>query len=94
MAAGALLIAEAGGSVTDLNNKPFTLRTRDMLCSQGEPVHQDILQILDSVDALSYAEEACELPAFLNVRKNSQRRFTSWAIDRPASLWYEGRGQN
>jgi myo-inositol-1(or 4)-monophosphatase len=28
VAAGALLIAEAGGKVTDLNNVPFTLRTR------------------------------------------------------------------
>ena len=32
---GALLIQEAGGMVTDMYNVPFTLRTRDMWCSQG-----------------------------------------------------------
>ena len=51
----------------------------------GEPVHSDGLRILDSVNALSYAEDdVCELPDFLNVRR--------YVLDPgvPAkSLWYQ-----
>jgi hypothetical protein len=61
-----------------------------MLCSQGEPVHGDILRVLDGVDALSYAEESCELPDFLNVRKAKKRSTGS----KPATFWYDSRGQN
>ena len=81
---------EAGGLVTGLDNTPFTLRTRDMLCSQGDPVHSDILHILEEVDALGYMEEVCELPDFLNVKRT---RLEYGA--KPKTLWYdENRGQN
>lgn len=56
---------------------------------QGEPVHADILGVLDEADALSYEEDACELPDFLNVRKS---RYSTGA--RPATFWYDRRGQN
>jgi hypothetical protein len=53
-------------------------------------VHGDILRVLDGVDALSYAEESCELPDFLNVRKAKKRSTGS----KPATFWYDSRGQN
>ena len=75
--------------MTDMQGEPFTLRTRDMLCSQGEPVHTGILEILESVDALSYQEESCDLPDFLNIRKS---KFSTGS--RPATFWFNNRGQN
>jgi Inositol monophosphatase family len=89
VAAGALMILEAGGKVTDMNNVPYSLRTRDMLCSQGEPVHHDILETLEEVDALSYEEDICELPDFLNVKRTKLEPGQG-----PKSLWYQARGQN
>eukprot|EP01041_Mallomonas_annulata_P009836 gene9835-20454_t len=90
VAAGALLILEAGGSVTDLRNVPYSLRTRDMLCSQGSPVHDDILHTLSEVDAISYEEEECQLPDFLNVRRTKMD-----PSGKPKTFWYdEHRGQN
>jgi myo-inositol-1(or 4)-monophosphatase len=89
VAAGALLIEEAGGQVTDMNNVPFTLRTRDMLCSQGGSVHGDVLETLATVNALSYEEESCELPDFLNVRRTKLD-----FLDAPKTRWYDSRGQN
>lgn len=89
VAAGALLIEEAGGQVTDMHNEPFTLRTRDMLCSQGGSVHPAVLNTLASVNALSYDEEQCELPDFLNMRR------TKLELNAPAkTYWYDARGQN
>jgi myo-inositol-1(or 4)-monophosphatase len=89
VAAGALLIQEAGGMVTDMNNVPFTLRTRDMLCSQGGNVHPDILSTLASVNALSYEEDSCDLPDFLNLKR------TKLEPNAPAkTYWYNSRGQN
>jgi myo-inositol-1(or 4)-monophosphatase len=89
VAAGALLIEEAGGRVTDMNCVPFTLRTRDMLCSQGGALHTDVLSTLASVDALSYEEESCELPDFLNLRR-TKLDYNQSAKTR----WYDSRGQN
>ena len=76
--------------VTDLRGVPFTLRTRDMLASQGAPVHEEVLQVLEEADALSYEEEICELPDFLNVRR------TKLEIGaKPKTFWYDdNRGQN
>lgn len=89
VAAGALLIEEAGGRVTDMNSVPFTLRTRDMLCSQGGDLHAEVLSTLASVNALSYQEEQCELPDFLNLRR------TKLDYLAPAKTrWYDSRGQN
>jgi myo-inositol-1(or 4)-monophosphatase len=53
VAAGALLIQEAGGLVTDLYGMPYQLSTRNMLCSNGL-VHYEILDILQDASAVSY----------------------------------------
>jgi myo-inositol-1(or 4)-monophosphatase len=51
--AGALLIQEAGGLVTDLDGSPYKLQTRNMLCSNGL-VHDQIMIILREADAVSF----------------------------------------
>lgn len=89
VAAGALLVLEAGGRVTDMRKVDYSLRTRDLLCSQGDGVHDEVLAVLEEVDALSYEEEVCELPDFLNVN-----RAKLLPGDKPKSFWYEPRGQN
>lgn len=53
LAAGALLVQEAGGVVTDLDGSEYQLSTRNMLCSNGH-VHEDILQVLREADAVSF----------------------------------------
>ena len=45
-AAGALLVTEAGGSMTDLNGRPYTLATRQMCASCGGAVHKELLRVL------------------------------------------------
>jgi myo-inositol-1(or 4)-monophosphatase len=45
IAAGALIVMEAGGTVTDLAGAPYTLRTRKLIASNGK-VHNDILKVL------------------------------------------------
>lgn len=51
--AGALLIQEAGGCVTDLDGSAYDLSTRNMLCS-NEKVHYPILDVLTKADAVSF----------------------------------------
>jgi myo-inositol-1(or 4)-monophosphatase len=51
--AGALLILEAGGQVTDLDGSEYKLETRNLLCSNGY-VHDEILNILREADAVSF----------------------------------------
>jgi len=53
LVAGALLIQEAGGTVTDLDGSPYKLETRNMLCSNGL-VHDEVLQVLRDADAVSF----------------------------------------
>ena len=53
LVAGALLIQEAGGEVTDLDGTPYKLTTRNMLCSNGL-VHEEVLKILHDADAVSF----------------------------------------
>jgi len=45
IAAGALLVKEAGGQFTDLDGNDFELRTRKIIASNGK-VHNDILDVL------------------------------------------------
>ncbi len=45
IAAGALLIQEAGGKITDLDGTPYTLRTRAVLASNGA-THDSLLTAL------------------------------------------------
>jgi len=55
LVAGALLIQEAGGRVTDLDGTPYRLETRNMLCSNGnEQLHDQVLDILRQADAVSF----------------------------------------
>eukprot|EP00531_Pseudo-nitzschia_arenysensis_P003698 CAMPEP_0116125236 /NCGR_PEP_ID=MMETSP0329-20121206/5703_1 /TAXON_ID=697910 /ORGANISM="Pseudo-nitzschia arenysensis, Strain B593" /LENGTH=501 /DNA_ID=CAMNT_0003619263 /DNA_START=166 /DNA_END=1671 /DNA_ORIENTATION=- len=60
LVAGALLIQEAGGSVTDINGSPYDVKTRSMLVSSpnsnanGGVVHDDILDVLREADAVSF----------------------------------------
>jgi myo-inositol-1(or 4)-monophosphatase len=51
--AGALLVQEAGGHITDLDGTPYRLETRSMLCSNGL-VHDEVLRILTDADAVSF----------------------------------------
>lgn len=53
LAAGALLIQEAGGRVTDIDGSEYRLTTRSMLCSNGI-VHDELLHILKEADAVSF----------------------------------------
>jgi len=53
LAAGALLIQEAGGKITDLDGSPYTLKTRNMLCSNGL-VHDQVLEALREADAVEF----------------------------------------
>mmetsp|Transcript_12928 Transcript_12928/g.19011 ORF Transcript_12928/g.19011 Transcript_12928/m.19011 type:complete len:313 (-) Transcript_12928:138-1076(-) len=45
IAAGALLVTEAGGRFTDLDGHDFTLRTRKICASNGK-VHDEVLRVL------------------------------------------------
>ena len=47
VAAGSLLIEEAGGAMTDLQNNRWTLTTRKICGSNGGDVHRDILASLE-----------------------------------------------
>ena len=53
LVAGALLIQEAGGCVTDLDGTPYRIETRNMLCSNGL-VHDEVLKVLKEADAISF----------------------------------------
>nr|PZN38296.1 MAG: inositol monophosphatase [Bacillota bacterium] len=46
IAAGVLMVQEAGGKVTDTLGRPYTLATRHPVASCGEPVHSEALWVL------------------------------------------------
>jgi myo-inositol-1(or 4)-monophosphatase len=50
-AAGALLVAEAGGIVTDFDGRTWTLESSSLVCAATAELHQDLLRVLASVDA-------------------------------------------
>jgi myo-inositol-1(or 4)-monophosphatase len=60
LVAGALLIREAGGNVTDIDGSPYEVKTRSMLVSSpdsntsGSSVHGEILEVLKEADAVSF----------------------------------------
>ena len=47
-AAGAIIVQEAGGVITDLDGTPFTLQTRRFLVSQNDKIHQQVLDVLQN----------------------------------------------
>ncbi len=49
VAAGALLITEAGGKVTDIDGNPYTLSTRSFVSSNGL-IHEELLKYLREAD--------------------------------------------
>lgn len=51
LAAGVLLIQEAGGTVTDLTGRPYTLRTRK-LCASNGPIHTAVLASLAKAEVV------------------------------------------
>lgn len=54
LVAGAMLIREAGGTITDITGSPYEVETRNMLCSNNPQVHQAILGVLQKADAISF----------------------------------------
>lgn len=54
LVAGALMIQEAGGHITDIDGSPYKLETRNMLCSNGK-VHDEILTILKESGATTFS---------------------------------------
>ncbi len=54
LVAGALLIQEAGGYITDLDGSAYSVETRNMLGGNNLKVHSDILAILKQANAVSY----------------------------------------
>ena len=59
LVAGALLIQEAGGQVTDIDGSPYDVKTRNMLVSSPDSnanagVHDEILSVLREADAISF----------------------------------------
>jgi myo-inositol-1(or 4)-monophosphatase len=59
VAAGSLLVTEAGGRVTDTRGAPYTLRTRDTFASNGsDEVHEGLLKAIASVGADSVPRKA------------------------------------
>lgn len=62
LAAGVLLVAEAGGRVSDMRGDGYTLMTRDILVSNGAPaVHDGALALLAGAGA-QYADAAEKWP--------------------------------
>ena len=47
MAAGYLLVKEAGRKFTDLDNNPYDLRVRKMIASNGK-IHDAVLETLNN----------------------------------------------
>jgi len=60
LVAGALIIQEAGGNVSDIDGSAYNVQTRNMLVSSPESnigdenVHQEILDVLKEADAISF----------------------------------------
>ena len=51
IAAGFLLVAEAGGVVTDMRGAPYALATRDVIATAGGQLHADALAVLAEAGA-------------------------------------------
>ncbi|CAN0053755.1 unnamed protein product [Heterosigma akashiwo] len=56
IAGGAILVAEAGGLVTDLDGSPYRLSTRAVLGSNGL-VHDPVLEVLTEANAIRCDDE-------------------------------------
>lgn len=45
MAAGVIILAEAGGLVTQISNQPFQVDQPDILCSNGSQLHEELVTL-------------------------------------------------
>jgi myo-inositol-1(or 4)-monophosphatase len=54
---GALLIEEAGGTATDAEGLPITLRSRDVVAANGAELHALILRAIGEIRGLSSRPE-------------------------------------
>ncbi|QDT52616.1 Inositol-1-monophosphatase [Caulifigura coniformis] len=50
MAAGVLILLEAGGRVTGINGGPFNVDVSDLLATNGNPLHEELAELLPGVD--------------------------------------------
>jgi myo-inositol-1(or 4)-monophosphatase len=48
VAAGTLLVAEAGGTVSDLDDRPWSLGSHSLVCSATEELHRDLLELVSA----------------------------------------------
>jgi myo-inositol-1(or 4)-monophosphatase len=46
IAAGYLILIEAGGKVTDFNNGEFSIYGREILATNGKPIHEEMVKVL------------------------------------------------
>lgn len=46
MAAGALIVAEAGGRVTQISGRPLDIEVQDLLCTNGSGIHEELSALL------------------------------------------------
>lgn len=53
IAAGALLIQESGGKVTDTEGRPYSLAVRNILATNGE-IHDELKQELVKAEATGF----------------------------------------
>jgi myo-inositol-1(or 4)-monophosphatase len=49
MAAGTLLVAEAGGAVSDMHGRPHSVTASDHLLADNGSVHGQILELFDEI---------------------------------------------
>lgn len=56
LAAGALLVREAGGRVTDTLGRPYTLATRHVVATSGR-IHDEVLYLLREAGATGFVED-------------------------------------
>jgi myo-inositol-1(or 4)-monophosphatase len=52
VAAGSLIVTEAGGKITDFKGKPFDVYSEEMLASNGL-IHEEMLEVIQEVDSKS-----------------------------------------
>ncbi|WP_420094252.1 inositol monophosphatase family protein [Paenibacillus faecalis] len=56
VAAGALLIQESGGQVTDTAGRPYDLSVRNIVATNGE-IHDDLLETLSKAEATGFRKD-------------------------------------
>ena len=47
--AGSLLVTEAGGTVSDIDGRPWTIRSDSLFCSANRRLHEELLDLLPPI---------------------------------------------